>query len=122
MRLLIALAVAMAASSVSARDLDGHYARENPGLHAWFESLQNDEGTPCCDTGDGIGIADIDWDSKDGEYRVRLDGQWVAVPDSRVIKQPNKYGPTMVWTYNDIDSETGKIRPHVRCFMPGSGS
>jgi hypothetical protein len=61
MRLLIALAVAMAAGSVSGRDLDGLYARENPGLHAWFESLQNDEGTPCCDTGDGIGVADVDW-------------------------------------------------------------
>ena len=41
-------------------------------------------------------VADVDWESKDGHYRVRLEGQWIDVPDD-VITVPNRFGRTMVW-------------------------
>ena len=41
-------------------------------------------------------------------------GEWIDVPDSALITEPNRVGRTMVWPLR-ID---GKI--FIRCFMPGS--
>jgi hypothetical protein len=95
-----------------ARD-DGRYANSNPELKAWFDSLKSGKG-PCCSDADGTALSDVDWESKSGHYRVRLEGEWIDVPDDAVITAPNRIGRTMVWPmYRD-----GKITP--RCFMPGS--
>ena len=46
---------------------------------------------------DGEAVADPDWESKEGHYRVRLDNKWVDVPDEAVITEPNRAGRMMVW-------------------------
>jgi hypothetical protein len=95
-----------------ARD-NGQFAGTNPELKAWFDSLRSGKG-PCCSDADGTALSDVDWESSSGHYRVRLDGEWVDVPDDAVITVPNRIGRTMVWPmYRD-----GKATP--RCFMPGS--
>jgi hypothetical protein len=95
-----------------ARD-NGQYASTNPELRAWFDGLRSGKG-PCCSDADGSAVSDVDWESSSGHYRVRLDGEWVDVPDDAVITVPNRIGRTMVWPmYRD-----GKMTP--RCFMPGS--
>jgi len=48
-----------------------------------------------------------------GSYRVRIDGEWVMVPDGAVVTQPDKTGRAVVWKYY-IDSH-----PRARCFMRG---
>ena len=63
---------------------------------------------------DGTVVADPDWDSKEGHYRVRLDNKWVDVPDDAVITEPNRAGRTMVWPVG-IGTDVS-----IRCFMPGS--
>jgi hypothetical protein len=85
-----------------------------PGLNGWFMGLQSKAKAPCCDGSDATRVDDADWETRGGHYRVRLDGQWVEVPDSAVVEGPNRAGPTMVWPYyvNGL--------PVVRCFMPGS--
>jgi hypothetical protein len=98
--------------SAVARD-DGRYA--GSPLKQWFDSLKSAKG-PCCSVADGFTVSDPDWESKDGHYRVRLDGEWIDVPDDAVVTEPNRYGRTMVWP---IQSPTGKS---IRCFMPGSMS
>lgn len=91
----------------------GQYANTNPELKAWFDSLRSGKG-PCCSDADGTALSDVDWESSRGHYRVRLDGEWIDVPDDAVITVPNRVGRTMVWPmYRD-----GKVTP--RCFMPGS--
>src|SRR5258707_15431297 len=101
---------ALFAGSATARD-DGRYA--SSPLKPWFDSLRSKKGL-CCSDADGSVVSDVDWESKDGHYRVRLEGQWIDVPDDAVITVPNRIGRTMVWPmYRD-----GKITP--RCFMPGS--
>jgi hypothetical protein len=73
-----------------ARD-DGGYA--NSSLKPWFESLHNKNGAQCCADADGITLADVDWDSDNGRYRVvSLDGQWIVVPDDRGITEPKRVG------------------------------
>jgi len=42
-------------------------------------------------------VADPDWESRDGHYRVRLYGEWIDVPDDALITEPNRLGRTMVW-------------------------
>ena len=74
--------------------------RERPGL--------------CCSMADGQAVADPDWESKDGHYRVRLGNKWVDVPDDALITEPNRAGRTMVWgIYSDDEV-------WITCFMPGS--
>ena len=102
--------MALLATSALARD-DGRYA--NSPLKPWFESLHSQSGQ-CCSDADGYVIADVDWESDRGHYRVRIDDEWVVVPDGAVITEPNKIGRTMVWKHY-VDGH-----PRVRCFMPGS--
>jgi hypothetical protein len=71
-------------------------------------------GGPCCDGSDTKRVDDADWEAKDGHYRVRIDGEWVDVPNEAVVDGPNRAGRTMVWPYY-IDGH-----PKARCFMPGS--
>lgn len=95
-----------------ARDVDGRFA--NSPLKPWFDSLRSRGGSPCCSDADGTALADVDWESNDGHYRVRIDGQWIDVPDDTVITEPNRAGRTMVWPFY-LNG-----RPTIRCFMPGS--
>ena len=85
----------------------------HPELNSWFDHLASGKGL-CCSFVDGHAVADPDWDSKDGHYRVRLDNQWIDVPDDALITAPNRAGRTMVWTWYF----NGK--KEIRCFIPGS--
>ncbi len=105
------LAVGFGQGPAHGRD-EGQYV--NSPMKAWFESLRSKNGEQCCAEADGRFIADVDSESKDGHYRVRIEGEWVDVPEDRVITAPNLVGRTMVWPmYMDG-------HPIVRCFMPGS--
>jgi hypothetical protein len=113
--LVLCLASAVLALSVgpsTARD-DGRFA--NSPLKQWFDGLKSSKGL-CCSVADGFALADPDWESKDGHYRVRIGGEWVTVPDDAVIKEPNRAGRTMVWPIKDSFGIT------IRCFLPGTMS
>ncbi|MGQ0684664.1 hypothetical protein [Bradyrhizobium sp.] len=84
-----------------------------PELNQWFDSLKSGKG-PCCSDADGYAVADPDWESKSGHYRVRIEGEWHDVPDDAVITEPNRAGRTMVWPIKGWGGLT------IRCFMPGS--
>jgi len=101
---------------------------EHPDLDSWYMSLQSKEGHPCCDGPgkDATHVADIDWEAKDGHYRVRIDGKWYNVPDEAVIEGPNKDGRAIVWGYpiTGYGADGGREISdyHVRCFIPGAGT
>ena len=108
---LLAGSMMLGLAPAIARD-DGRYA--NSPLKSWFESLHSKGGGQCCADADGMVLADVDWDTRDGQYRVRLDGQWIMVPPDRVITEANRTGRSIVWPQY-VDGS-----PVVRCFMPGS--
>jgi hypothetical protein len=105
-----------------ARDLEGRYA--NSPLKSWFDQLASKKGL-CCSFADGFSLADVDWDvqctSAAGveqcRYRVRIESEWIEVPDEAVITEPNRYGAAVVWPYRDTSGTT-----QIRCFMPGAGT
>ena len=105
-------AIAVFSTGVAARD-NGQYA--NSPLKDWFNGLASSKGV-CCSFADGLSIQDVDWDTQGGSYRVRLEGQWIAVPDAAVVKVPNKLGRAVVWPYKDFQGAT-----QIRCFLPGGG-
>jgi len=94
----------------------GAHDHHRPELKTWFEGLQARNKVSCCDGFDAVRVDDVDWESKDGRYRVRIDGLWHDVPDSAVVDGPNKAGPAMVWP------SVGYMGLTIRCFMPGAGS
>jgi hypothetical protein len=98
---------------VSAHD-DGRYA-DSP-LKTWFDQLASGKGL-CCSFADGVSVQNVDWDTQNGRYRVRIQGQWFVVPDAAVVTEPNKFGPAVVWPYQDSDGAT-----QIRCFLPGAGA
>jgi hypothetical protein len=110
----VALCISFFASNdVSARD-DGRYANEP--LHAWFDQLASGKGL-CCSFADGFSISDVDWDTQDGRYRVRIKGEWIVVPENALVTEPNRFGPAVVWPYMDSEGAT-----QIRCFLPGAGA
>ena len=92
---LISLAVVMlwiavlVPSSLHARD-DGRFT--NSPLKEWFDRLASRNGL-CCAFADGVSVQDVDWDSQEGHYRVRIYGEWFVVPDEAVVTEPNRFGP-----------------------------
>jgi hypothetical protein len=96
-----------------ARD-DGRFA--NSPLKEWFDRLASRNGL-CCAFADGVSVQDVDWDTQEGHYRVRIQGQWLVVPDAAVVTEPNRFGPAVVWPYYDRYGNT-----QIRCFMPGAGT
>jgi len=98
-----------------------------PELNAWFKSLKNNAGEPCCDSGDGQ-RAEAEWDMANNGYRVLLKhphrpnepGQWFDVPNSVVLNRQNLSGMAMAW-WSPIYSADGGMTPKWRCFIPGPG-
>jgi hypothetical protein len=107
---LVSLAVILPISTI---DRAGAHDHEHPELNGWYASLHSGKG-PCCDGSDAKRVDDADWETKDSHYRVRIDGEWVDVPNEAVVEGPNRAGRTMVWPYY-MDGH-----PKARCFMPGS--
>lgn len=105
------LVVLFAPAGAAGRDLEGRYA--NSELKQWFDGLKSGKG-PCCSDADGSAISDSDWEVKGGHYRVKIDGEWIPVPDEAVITEPNRAGKTMVWPIR------GYLGVSIRCFMPGA--
>jgi hypothetical protein len=90
-------------------------------MMAWFHTLASGKGS-CCADADGNVIADVDWESRDGHYRVHIDGNWIEVPDSAVITVPNLYGRAMVWPMYSWVNPSIVDSTSIRCFMPGPSS
>jgi hypothetical protein len=102
-------------SAAKARD-DGRYAGVDPETRAWFNRLASGKGL-CCSIADGVEIDNPDVDMHGAHYFVRVDGEWIEVPDAALILEPSKVKRAVVWPYKDSDGKT-----QIRCFIPGPGA
>ena len=109
------LALLLAAALILIRDPTGKWAGDP--LQPWFESLRNKLGLYCCAEADGHVLDDGEWDTKDNNYRVFVQGEWAVVPDDAVLSGPNKVGKAIVWFKNPW----GVPDTRIQCFLPGSG-
>lgn len=115
MQTLLAGAVVLMALILAAHAHD----HDAPNLDSWYQGLESPGGGPCCDGPgvDALKLEDPDWELGPNGYRVFFEGQWFDVPDDRVLKEPNRLGPAIVWPGPYING----VRT-VRCFMPGAGA
>jgi hypothetical protein len=109
----IIISLAMLIVDSEARDR-AQSAKSTPEMKKWFDDLKSEIGS-CCADADGTALSDVDWESKNGHYRVRLNGQWIDVPDNALVTAPNLTGRTMVWPMPQYEFDTIRIR----CFLPG---
>ena len=110
---------------------DGRFA--NSQLKPWFDRLRSSKGL-CCSFADGVTIDDPDWrvdhvekceaiifdgkpETPQSGYCVRLDGRWLRVPERALVLEPNRFGPAVLWPYQDASG-----LPRIRCFLPGAGT
>ena len=98
------LAVALTALCVTVVVANHSYARDdgrfaNSPLKEWFDRLASRNGFFRA-FADGVSVQDVDWDTQ-----------------SLTRPEPNRFGPAVVWPYNDRYGNT-----QVRCFMPGAGT
>jgi hypothetical protein len=112
MAVVLLCSTVLVPNQLYARD-DGRFA--NSPFKEWFDRLASRNGL-CCAFADGVSLQDVDWDTQEGHYRVRIQGEWFVVPDAAVVTEPNRFGPAVVWPYNDRYGNT-----RIRCFMPGAG-
>ncbi len=112
----VAIGFGLLVSYAYPRDLDGRYAASP--LKKWFNGLTSGKG-PCCSDADGTALSDVDWEARDGRYRVRIENRWWDVPDEAVLREPNLYGQTMVWPIYYRDHEVLR-NIEVRCFIVGA--
>jgi hypothetical protein len=110
----------LAAAVILVRDPTGKWA--GSPLEPWFQSLQNKHGRYCCAEADGRALEEGEWDIKDNNYRVLLQGEWTTVPDEAVILGPNKLGKAIVWIWpQEAGAWDRPVSGFIRCFIPGSG-
>src|SRR6266480_3893102 len=83
-------------------------------LQPWFESLRNKLGLYCCAEADGHPLDDGEWDMKDNNYRVFVQGEWTVLPDDAVLSGPNKFGKAIVWFRNPWGVTPNT---HIQCFI-----
>lgn len=85
-----------------------------PSLDSWYQTLNSGKGL-CCGGPkvDATVLTDVDWETKGGHYRVRIEGEWHDVPDDAVLSGPNLDGRTLVWPIKGWGGLS------IRCFMPG---
>ena len=96
------------------------HIHDRPDLDNWVNGLTNKQGGQCCDNTEARRVEDPDYEGLpdgSGGYRVKIDGAWLVVPESRVIQEPNRYGPALAWPYKNMGGIT-----EIRCFLPGSGA
>ena len=86
---LFTLTACAVAVPTAARNTNGRWNYLAADMREWFKGLHAQRnGIVCCDEADGWRVDDVDWESKDGHYRVRLYGEWVPVPDETVVTEP----------------------------------
>ncbi|MEH2543259.1 MULTISPECIES: hypothetical protein [unclassified Bradyrhizobium] len=67
-------------------------AGANSPLKEWFNHHASGK-TLCCSFADGYVVKDPEWKSSNGHYRVRIENEWVEVPDDAVISAAQQIRP-----------------------------
>lgn len=76
------------------------YANPPPGSNpspeekAWWQCQYQIGGASCCGIGDGHLLNDDEWRSSGTGYQVLIEGDWLPVPPTAMVRSPCGPGPT----------------------------
>jgi hypothetical protein len=92
----------------------GQFENLPDDVRKWFKSVISPKGIPCCDVSDGYRT---DYDMREGAFWVPIEGEWMKVPESAVIRDAgNPVGEAIVWYVR----HRGAII--ISCFVPGNNA
>lgn len=92
----------------------GQFENVPDHIRSWFKSVRSPTGVPCCDISDGHRT---EYDVRNGNYWVPIDGQWMQVPDKAIIRDGgNPVGEAVVWYVK----HSGNII--ISCFVPADAA
>jgi hypothetical protein len=111
----LALVVPLIVVAVTANAFDrGQYENVPEHIRNWFKSVRSPAGIPCCDVSDGHRT---EYDVREGNYWVPIEGTWWQVPDKAIIRDTgNPLGEAVVWYV----ALRGNVE--IRCFVPADAS
>jgi len=92
--LITLLSIAAAAFTNASIAKDRELKNVRPEIRRWFEEMKSPTGSLCCSFADGHRT---EYDMKQGQYWVPIDGEWHPVPPEAVINTPNPVGDAIVW-------------------------
>jgi hypothetical protein len=101
--------------NIAVRAMDrGQFENVPDDVRKWFKSVISPKGIPCCDVTDGHRT---DYDMREGAFWVPIEGEWMQVPESAVIRDAgNPVGEAVVWYVR----HRGAII--ISCFVPGNNA
>lgn len=110
-RLLLLMGLLVLSTAAMAHDSHGPVLSDD-----YWHSLQAEDHSPCCGNPheDATELGDAQVVAKGDHYEVEISGQWVRVPNEKIVHKPNLAGHALVWPYW-INGQ-----PYIRCFMPGA--
>ena len=113
--LIAIFSVALSTVALSKAGPEWAQLNMSPQQKDWFKKQKvPGTGNLCCDDNDG---QEVQEDIREGVYWIlsaKTQGEWLPVPASAVITEPNKWGQPIAWFWH----ENGKLK--VRCFSPGA--
>ncbi len=130
MRLLIVAGtlIAPSASAAPPRPDEKGY---DPAFAPWFQSLRDEQGTPCCSiadcraveyrvTGEGYEIHPLhaydDRIAPDDELR------WTRVPEGKILRKTSNPTGHAIACYSVVRRKTAPIALGIYCFVPEAGT
>jgi hypothetical protein len=107
---LVTFAFVLALASTAHAFDNGQYSNVPPDIRAWFKGVIAPSGVPCCDVSDGHRT---EYDVREGNYWVPIDGLWWQVPERAIIRdRGNPVGEAVVWYVHHRGSIV------ISCFVP----
>jgi len=116
---LLSIAAATFTNATIAKDRP-ELKNVSPEIRRWFEEMKSPTGSLCCSFADGHRT---EYDIRQGQYWVPIDGEWQAVPPEVVINTPNPVGDAIVWY---LQRNADEVAMHgqkwkIYCFVPADG-
>ncbi len=93
-----------------------------PEVRQWFDQMRSPGGQVCCSYADGHRT---DYDMRQGQYWIPIEGEWYPVPPEAVIYDVNPIGDAVVWYLSQfVEGMTAAMlsAPYkIFCFVPSGG-
>lgn len=112
MRILVLLILALGLTGVAAAMDREEFKSVKPEVREWFQNMHSPMGRLCCSEADGHRT---EYDMRQGQYWVPINGNWYPVPPDTVIKTPNFIGEAIVWYLQNVE---GEPEYRILCFIP----
>ncbi len=86
----------------------------------WYDHLTRPDfpNSSCCQGNEDC--HEVQWKIGKEGYEALVDGEWIKVPESKVLRNKNNPTGTAVFCYSKYTSPSGNTTFNMFCFIPAS--